>query len=405
MSVQDVSNDNYLKLYKIKSNLVDYNDDTLENSLNFTHENDDIFFGFNTSVYETLKENYNDKYEYILPEVTLDKNLFSSERIGSIDLQSNLKVHNYETNKSTNFIVNDFNWNSKNISYESGFKSKLLVNIKNINYEAKNVDLYKKDPTSEVYGALGYLTELKLKKEKKNTKHFLKPKMLLRYAPGNMRKENESSRLDPINAFSLNRLNHINNFESGFTSTLGFDYEIKGEDKDLDFSIAQVINEKENKKMSSKSSLDEKLSDLVGSATLTTNKKFNLNYNFALDQNYKDLNYNEIGTKMKFGATNIDFNYLQEKNHIGDQDYFKTKITLNNNDDSGLFSFETKRNLITNSAEFYNLSYEYINDCLRAGLVYRREFYHDSELEAENSLLFKITLIPFGDIGSPSVNQ
>ena len=35
------------------------------------------------------------------------------------------------------------------------------------------------------------------------------------------------------------------------------------------------------------------------------------------------------------------------------------------------FSFEVKRNLITNSAEFYNLSYEYINDCLRAGLVYR----------------------------------
>ena len=29
---QDVSNDKYLKLYKIKSNLVDYNQDTLENS-------------------------------------------------------------------------------------------------------------------------------------------------------------------------------------------------------------------------------------------------------------------------------------------------------------------------------------------------------------------------------------
>ena len=52
--------------------------------------------------------------------------------------------------------------------------------------------------------------------------------------------------------------------------------------------------------------------------------------------------------------------------------------------------------LSPNSSEFYNLSYEYINDCLRAGLVYRREFYNDSELEAENSLFFKITLTPFG---------
>ena len=41
---------------------------------------------------------------------------------------------------------------------------------------------------------------------------------------------------------------------------------------------------------------------------------------------------------------------------------------------NGQLAFETKRNLITNSAEFYNLSYEYFNDCLRAGLVYRRNF-------------------------------
>ena len=63
--------------------------------------------------------------------------------------------------------------------------------------------------------------------------------------------------------------------------------------------------------------------------------------------------------------------------------------------------YEFKRNLVTNSSEFYNLSYEYFNDCLRAGLVYRREFYNDSEIEAEDSLMFQITLIPFGNINSP----
>ena len=77
----------------------------------------------------------------------------------------------------------------------------------------------------------------------------------------------------------------------------------------------------------------------------------------------------------------------------------KTKINLES-ENKGLFSFETKRNLITDSSEFYNLSYEYINDCLRAGLVYRREFYNDSELEPENSLMFKITLLPFGRVES-----
>ena len=115
VSLQDVSNDKYLKLYKIKSNLVDYNKDTLENSINFTHENDDIFFGFNASMYETLKDDYEDKYEYIFPEITIDKNLLNHEKLGSLDLQTNFKAHNYDTNKFTNFLVNDFDWNSKEL--------------------------------------------------------------------------------------------------------------------------------------------------------------------------------------------------------------------------------------------------------------------------------------------------
>ena len=38
-------------------------------------------------------------------------------------------------------------------------------------------------------------------------------------------------------------------------------------------------------------------------------------------------------------------------------------------------------------------------------LVYRREFYNDSEIEPENSLMFKITLTPFGNLNSPSFSQ
>ena len=403
LSLQNVSNNKYLKLYKLKSNLVDFNQDTLESSLDFTHQDEDIFFGLNASVFETLKDDYNDKYEYIAPEITLDKNLLSSETLGNLDLQTNVKVHNYDTNKLTNFLVNDLNWTSKDFLHKSGFKTKFLSNFKNINYESKNVGLYKEDPTSEIYGALGYQSEIKFQKSGGVNKHFLTPKFFVRYAPGSMRKETSGSRINPLNVFDMDRLNHINNFETGLTGTFGLDYEIKNNDKNFDFSIAQIVNNEENKKMSSESSLDEKLSDLVGEVNVDIAKNINLKYNFALDQNYKDLNYNDLGTQMNFGALNVDFNYLQEKNHIGNKDYFTTKLSYKNNDD-GILSFETKRNLITNSSEFYNLSYEYINDCLRAGLVYRREFYNDSELEAENSLFFKITLTPFGGIDTPSFN-
>ena len=42
--------------------------------------------------------------------------------------------------------------------------------------------------------------------------------------------------------------------------------------------------------------VDEKLSDLVGFTNLVFNNKFKLNYNFAIDQNYQDFNYSEVGT-------------------------------------------------------------------------------------------------------------
>ena len=94
---------------------------------------------------------------------------------------------------------------------------------------------------------------------------------------------------------------------------------------------------------------------------------------------------------------------MKEKEHIGNQEYVKSSLEYQKSED-GIFTAGTKRNLVTNSAEYYDLSYEYINDCLRAGLVYRREFYNDSELEPENSLMFKISLVPFSNLSSPAFN-
>ena len=406
LSVQNVSNNKYLKLYKIKSNLVEYETNTLENTFKFTHENDNLFLGFKASAHETLNDSYNDKFEYILPDLILDKNLFNNVKFGSADFQSNLIFHNYDTNKSTSFLVNDIDWNYKTKYFSNGLKGNILGKLKNVNYETKNVDTYKDKPTQELFGALGYLTQVDLFKETKNkTNHFLTPKMLLRYAPGHMRKNEESvARVNKLNIFSLDRLNEYNNFENGLSATIGFDYEKLNNNNELNFSLGQIINEKENKDMPSTTSLDEKLSDVIGAANFKINEKIGLEYNFALDQNYKDINYNDIGASFTTDPVKFNFSYLQEKEHLGNQEYLKTNLEISRND-SGVFSFNTKRNLITNSAEYYNLSYEYLNDCLRAGLVYRREFYNDSELESENSLMFKITLTPFGNINSPSFNK
>ena len=134
-------------------------------------------------MYETLKENYNDKYEYIYPEITLNKNLLSSSNYGLIDLDTNFKVHNYDTNKTSKFLVNNFEWSSIDNNSNSGIQTKLLGNLRNINYETKNIDSFKSDTTSEIFGALGLLGKIDLYKKIENiSEHFLTPKILVRYA-------------------------------------------------------------------------------------------------------------------------------------------------------------------------------------------------------------------------------
>ena len=401
--VQNVSDDKYLKLYKIDSNLVDYNKDVLENSINYTYATEESFFGMDISMYETLKDDYNDKYEYIFPEIIFDKNILSSEKFGNLEIQTNFKAHKYDTNKFTNFFVNDLEWESNDYIFNSKVKNKFLGKLKNINYEANNVDVYKDDTTNELFGAIGLLSEIGFQKRIGETTSLLTPKLLMKIAPGSMRKDTGGSRLTPLDAFNIDRINKIDNFETGNTATLGFDLDIKNEINQFNFSVAQIISDKENKKISTKTGLDEKMSDLVGNASLKINETLEFTHQFAVDQNYGELNYNDFGSNINLGNMGLNFNYIEEDKHIGNQEYLKTKINYENKDRS-LISFETKRNLITNSSEFYDLSYEYINDCLRAGLVYRREFYIDSEVEPENSLMFKITLTPFGSI-EPSIGK
>ena len=126
-------------------------------------------------MYETLKDDYNDKYEYILPDITFDKNLFSGGSFGNLDLNSNFKVRNFDTNKTTKFFVNNFDWDIKKINFKNGIRGEFLSKIKNINYDVKNSSKFKSDTTSEIFGALGFLTEVDLYKNVNNNSHIFNP--------------------------------------------------------------------------------------------------------------------------------------------------------------------------------------------------------------------------------------
>jgi LPS-assembly protein len=412
LNVEKTSNDTYFEVHDVKSSLIKGDKTILENKVDFFYKNKDLFFGITPSVFEDTTKKGTKRLEYLLP-LNLEKNIMTSEKYGFLDLGSNLIFRKYETNKHSDFFVNNFMWKSNKWLSTFGTESHFKGLVKAVNYETKNTNKYKDDKiNSEAYSALGYFTKLGLYKEDFINKKFysLTPKLLLRYAPGHMRKT-EGGKLNYGNLFNLTKINKFDLVEPGLSTSLGIEYKKNKlnesnmiDEEILSLSAGQVISAKENTNIPSSTSLDQQFSDFVGVANYNVNNKINLNYNFSIDQGYKYYNYNEIGTNVTINKAKFNLSYLQEKNHIGSQEYAQTGFDLKLNNFTEL-SFDTKRNFLTNSSEFYNLSYNYINDCLKAGIAYRREFYSDRDVEPENTLMFTISIIPFAAINSPALSR
>lgn len=414
LNLQSVNHATHFKLTNIDTTLVDDDINILDSSLSYTFENDDLFFGANVSAYENLLDTTNSRYEYLLPYLTLEKNVISNEDYGNIDWISNLRVRNHGVNKQTEFFINDMDWTSNSWINKFGIENQLQGLVKTVNYNAKNEDDFKNNKdVNELSAGFGYLAKLGLYKNNlsSNTSSLLTPKLFLRYAPGHMRDTENYSPLKYSDLYKIKRSSELDLITNGLSTAIGFDYkkiestsEGNLSKEKITVSIGQIISEKENFDIPSSSSLDQKVSDLVGATSYNINENVKLNYNFTLDHNYQDFNYNEINSEFSYGPTKFNIGYLEESKHVGNQEYIVSDFEVSLSD-NGKFSVDSKRNLLTNSFEYYNFSYDYINDCLKAGLVFRREFYKDRDVEADNSLMFRISIIPFADIKTPALKR
>ena len=88
-----------------------------------------------------------------------------------------------------------------------------------------------------------------------------------------------------------------------------------------------------------------------------------------------------------------NFNFIEENNEVGNTNVMKTSISYNP-DNQNFFTFSTRRNRKINLTEYYDLVYEYKNDCLIAGIKYNKTYYSDRDLKPSENLLFTISLVP-----------
>lgn len=409
IKTQRTSNDTYLRVHDINTSLVSAENTNLENQIKYSFSKTDMYFDINASIFEDLRvKKGSDRYEYILPNIMYGKTFFS-EKFGNFDFKSNALYSNYETNKHKTFLTNDIIWSPSSLITKNGFVNTLSGMIRNTNYEAKNTEEYRNEDTvNELHGVLSYKTSLPLKKSSINYSKLFSPNFMLRYAPGHMRNlKSKDVMLNYSNIYALNKTSEI---EDGLSAILGIDYKLNEkkdghENEKLSLSLGQVFSHKENSDMPSKSSLDQKTSDVVGVINYNFSEIGKIDYKFSVDHNLEDFNYNNVSTILNFGKVQFNLDYLEEQSHVGDEHYASSGLTLNFNDNNKL-SFSTKKNFKTDSTELYDLSYQYGIDCLTAGVLYRREFYQDvDDVKPRDSLMFTITFVPFGNVKTPSFKQ
>tara|TARA_Y100000590_G_scaffold465404_1_gene637661 strand:- start:2113 stop:4554 length:2442 start_codon:yes stop_codon:yes gene_type:complete len=413
IKLQRTSNDTYFRKHGINTSLVDSENTNLENRIKYSFSKDNMFLDVSSEIYQNLRNKKNsDQYEYIVPNIVYGKTFFT-ENFGTVNFLSSALYSKYETNKQKTFLTNEISWSPYSFVTKKGFVNTFEGMVRNKNYETKKTSLstesynqYKDgDMVNEIDGVISHKVSLPMKKDGINYNNLFSPNLMFRYAPGHMR--NLNSKDETLNYTKLYSLNRTSEIEDGMSAVLGFDFKVNEKNTNnekLSVSLGQVFNHKKNKDIPSKSSLDQRMSDIVGEFNYNFSEIGKINYNFSVDHNYNDINYSEVSTELNFGIVKFNLDYLEENKHVGSEHYATSGITLDFNANNKL-SLSTKKNFKTDSTELYDLSYQYAIDCLTAGVVYRREFYQDSDLEPNNTLMFTITFVPFGSVNTPAINQ
>ena len=400
LSIQKVTNDTYLKIFDgniFKNKLTPDNYDILNSEAKLTLNNDKYNFTTGLQSFENLQLVNSDRYQYILPYYNYDRQIFTEFDKGFINFTS---IGNNELNNTNNLktrVINNLNFQSLDLISENGIKSNYGIYMKNLNTTAKNDSKYKSSPQVELMNILEFNSSLPMISETKNSINYLTPKISLRYNPGNMKDySNNDRKVSVNNIFDINRLGIDDSFEEGKSLTMGLDFKksnILDINKFFEAKLATVYRENDENFIPISSGIDKKNSNFFGSVSSNLSEFLNISYDFIIDNDLNTLKYNSLNTTLNFKNLSTEFTFIEESGQFGDANTLSNKTKLKFSDENYL-TFNTRRNRKINLTEYYDLIYEYKNDCLVAGIKYNKTYYEDRDLKPSENLLFTITLSP-----------
>ena len=398
---ENTNKDTYLKIFDdnlLENYVKPKSKDTLFSGIELNLENQKFNLITGISIYENLYQRNSDKYQFNIPYYNFSKNLINNEKF-NIDLTSNGNNYLTDTNNLKSTIINNLKiQNNKDFFDIPEIINSYSLYIKNNNSIGKKNSEYSSNLENNLFSMIGLNSSIPLVKKKNDYTNLLTPKLAMRINPYDNKNKNYSSLDNSINTnniFQIDRLGLEDNFESGKSLTLGFDFK-HFDQNDLNtfnFSIASNFRDEVENKIPLKTTLNKKNSNIFGSLDSIVSKNFKLNYDFSIDNKFEKFDYNSIGLNFSLNNFVTDFNFIEENNVIGNANIIENNTTYNFNENN-LISFKTRKNRKINLTEFYDLIYEYKIDCLSASIKYNKTYYEDRDLKPSENLMFNITLYP-----------
>ena len=404
--LQQTSDETYIKKNKIKSALID-DVNIMENSLNLNLYSNDFSINVETTAYENLDKNKSDRYEFILPKIDFVKKINNKTSLnGNFLFKSNNLIRNYNTNIFEKSNINDLVFSSFPKVTGMGFYNNYEFIIKNSNSNGKKSENFKNGENLYVSSLLQLNSSLPLIKENKSYKDIFKPKLSFKMAPRHTKDySNDESVFDVNNIFSLDRINKNDTVEGGISLAYGTDYLIvdKNDNRELlSLKFANNLRLKENDDLSHSYQIGKKTSNFFTEAKYNPNEFFNIKYNSSIKNNFSDISNESLVAEFNIMSLTTSFSYLNENNTNKKNSYLSntTSYKVNN---SGRVIFSTREDKTTDLTEFYKLVYQYKNDCLAASIEYNKDYYNDKDFKSEETVFFKLVIIPFSETSSPNL--
>ena len=399
IKLEQVTDDTYLKAYKIESPIIN-STSSLINSVGIDLYKENQTISTNLDVYEDLSKTNNDRYEYV-PNFSFSKIISDN-----YSFRSSGYYKNYNTNITEKVIINSLEFNSISKYFDNGLVNENKFQVKNVNSEAKNSKKFKNKDTSSLVPTFQTNYTFPLQKQSEKFSKIITPKFSLKLStPHTKDISKDDVKINYDNIYNINRLGSDEINEGGISATYGYEYtkiDKSNLNQKIKFGFANNLRLSQNKDLPANTNLGDKVSDFVGLIEYNPNENIKLDYNFSLKNNLVDQNYEIFGFEYYLKNLSTKFEYLNENNSDLKTSYLQNETRYSFNDNNSLI-FETRENKEKNFTEYYNLIYQYQNDCLTAGVEYNKEYYSDQDLKPSENLFFKISIIPFGGFNTPNL--